>query len=143
MPRMHPQLGVEVMKPIEFFEKEAERNGTTIARELESFWEGLDRDTRQWEASLHERLVDEVAEIIDRHREEDGEGFEPIPVPVVKIASTVRARQMLRESGYKATLVAAADDGHTYRYEIFKVHFSGSYFDPPEDEYGLEWERVS
>lgn len=166
MPRIDSFTGVEVMTTAEFFEIEAEREGQGRSagellvemmselqqeeendlKKLENDWDSNLATFQQVSIEYTEYWINNEIYAWDSDTPEDQAHWEnprhiipPFPVEL-KSLKVVKFHE-----GFKSTVIgiefsALCDDGQIRSGSYSYYHCSGTYYDPPEIEEGIEWE---
>jgi len=134
------------MTTAEFWVSEAEnegkgRSGGDVA---EDFYTDLAKEEAKEEERLYDtvRAFDYLEGIAKDWIEHDPDWAEdenfPMPVKVIKVLDVQFTGQVMHQKTSMRVL-AKAEDGQSYVYDLWYAYWSGSYLDPPEEDGDITW----
>lgn len=171
MPRKDPITGCSVMTFPEFICGEAEREGKQPHEIMDEIAQSIEDDNKKmceeyrtnalkylqeeaknlldcWtEDAKHNGQVDtfnrfdfKTDQYITETRVSDAGPRPPQPVVLIEVID-VTSKQTFRSSGSKIVAKCKADDGKEYTYTLCRSDWSGSFYEPPDCDVELKWER--
>lgn len=143
MPYIHKN-GCTCMTMTEFLAGEGKREGKTGAEVWDDIVQDLNDDSKESE----QRYLDNPEWLLEEFKKECEltadcyeEGKFPIPVEIIKVESA-KVSQNLRSSSSLVVLIAKCKDGKVRRAKWSSSHWSGTFYDPPEEDADIEWENA-
>jgi hypothetical protein len=121
----------------EFLNEEGKREGKTGGEVLEEIFDDIDKDDQRQEQHYKDNPDEFLAPLkIASEYEEDN----PIPVKVLEVVD-VKQSTSLSSSKTHATLLVECQDGKTRTAEFHHEYWSGSFYEPPEEDEWVEWKE--
>jgi len=146
MPKTDPVTGCQVMTQAEFWVGEADREGKgRCAGELiEDFWDEWQAEEEKEVDRLKdpEHAFDILKSTINDWIEYDPDFVEeaaiPIPTEVVRVLNA-EFGATISSNKTVVKVIAKAEDGELYVYDVWFAYWSGTMMDPPEEDSDISW----
>lgn len=140
MPRKDPMTGCMVMTMTEYWNSVGEAEGKTGTEVMTEFFQELDKDTEMWIGNIKKNIIEETCKLVTELNE-DAE--EKIPQPLWLTGEPkVSGTQGFAKNGWQAEFDAFAIDLATYHYKVTCFHYSGTMWEPPDEDINVEFERA-
>ena len=137
MPYKHKN-GCTCMTMPEFLTAEGEREGKSGA----DVWDEIVEDMGQSDREDEQYMKDHPNDYFEELRlscEDDDDG--PTPVEILEVLEA-HVSSTLRGGKTKAVVLVKCKDGKTRKATMYHEDWSGSFYDPPEEDSWIEWEKA-
>jgi len=144
MPKIDLTTGCQVMTTAEFWNSQAdiEGEGRTGGECFEDFLDDWAKEGEKERDRLRdtEQAFSFLKEMIDNwiDSDPDFESEVPMPTEVARVLD-VKFKATMGGNKTKLRLIAKAEDGEMYIYDVWFQYWAGSMMDPPEEDGEIDW----
>jgi len=137
MPYKHKN-GCTCMTMPEFLAKEGQRVGKSGGQVLSEIMDDMDSDDRRQEEYFKTHPDNMLDEILKCYDNEADQPLPPKPVAVLEVLD-IRFDSKMRANSSLAFLKVEFDNEETRTVRYATSHWDGSFYDPPEEDYEVDW----